>query len=88
VCVMVMVLGRAAHLFSGSWSAVSVVGRGRGIALVGWLWWCRSHSSVQAPSWEFPAGVDQSVGSIGGQVHLDHVFVIMMEDTSYDNLLC
>ena len=29
----------------------------------------------------------QSVGSLGGRFHLDHVFVIMMENTSYDDLL-
>ena len=29
----------------------------------------------------------QSVGSSGGRFHLDHVFVIMMENTSYDDLL-
>ena len=29
----------------------------------------------------------QSVGSPGGRFHLDHVFVIMMENTSYDDLL-
>src|SRR6202044_804323 len=29
----------------------------------------------------------QSVGSLGGRFHLDHVFVIMMDNTSYDDLL-
>ena len=29
----------------------------------------------------------QAVGSSGGRFHLDHVFVIMMENTSYDDLL-
>jgi hypothetical protein len=29
----------------------------------------------------------QAAGSSGGRFHLDHVFVIMMENTSYDDLL-
>jgi hypothetical protein len=33
------------------------------------------------------SGAGQAVGSSGGRFHLDHVFVIMMENTSYDDLL-
>ena len=34
-----------------------------------------------------PSRAGQAVSSSGGRFHLDHVFVIMMENTSYDDLL-
>jgi phospholipase C len=40
--------------------------------------------SAQAGS---PSRSGQAVGASGGRFHLDHVFVIMMENTSYDDLL-